>query len=272
MMVLKCKNRAIALEKIKQDFVLGKGTELARQGIPPPKEMDPSHIRIKSRSFDHEDLTWWNVRTGANQEVLGYFNVKRLKYYWLTDKQTTPSFPGDRCYAYRIYDHYQLYFPHRDRDRRFRNDFTEAHLFGFCQLKYQTDILIITKAMKDIICLFTMFFESVAPRGEHTPIPKQIMEFLKTKYKYIFTLFDNDGKHRAWDYDCPSIEIPLYTCTKDPSDHYLTYGREATQELICDLIKNHPIMTDFKGIDWNKPMSRTELEILMEKVYLNKVI
>lgn len=272
MMILKCKNKATAVERIKQDFLFGKGTELARQGVPPPKEVDPSHIRIKSRSFDHEDLTWWMARTGADRQRLERFNVKRVKYYWITETQNTPSFPGDRCYAYRIYDHYQLYFPHRERDRRFRNDFTDAHLLGFCQLRYQSDTLIITKSMKDIICLDALGFEAISPRGEHTPIPLKFMDFLKTKYRCIFTLFDNDGKHRAWGYDCPSLEIPLSTGQKDPSDHYLTYGEEPTKQLICNLIKNHPMMTDFEGIDFQKPMNRLELEALLEKVYLNQVI
>lgn len=275
MMILKCKNKATALEQIKQDFLFGKGTELARQGISPPKEVDPSCIRIKSRAFDHEDLTWWMAHTGASQQTLDYFNVKRLKYYWMTKSQNTPSFPGDRCYAYRIYDHYQLYFPHRDRDRRFRNDFTEAHLLGFCQLKYQRDTLIITKSMKDIITLYSLGFEAVSPRGENTPISQKFIEFLKTKYKYIFTLFDNDGKHRAWAYDCPSIEIPLSTGQKDASDHYLAYGHESTQILITNLIKNHP-MQPFDEILWdmdlNKPLNRLEIEALLKEVYLNRVI
>lgn len=270
-MVHRCKNKASAIELVKQDFLYGKGTELARQGISAPKNVDPAHIRIKSRVFDHEDLTWWKARTGADEVILKYFNVSRLRYYWMYDHQNTPSFPGDRAYAYRIYDHYQLYFPHRDRDRRFRNDFTDAHVLGYCQLKFQSDILIITKSMKDIITLYMLGFEAISPRGEHTPIPEQCLEFLKTKYKHIFVLFDNDGKHRGWSYPFPAIEIPLSTGQKDPSDHYLAYGSDSTKQLITDLIKNHPIM-DFSKIDINKPMNRLELEEFLEKVYLNRVI
>lgn len=272
MIVTGCKNRAIALERIKQDFILGKGVELARQGIPAPKNVDPARIRLKSRAFDYEDKQWWLLRTGADEEILNFFNVKRVQYYWMYDTQTTPRFPGDRVYAYRIYSHYQLYFPHRDRDFRFRNDFTEDHLLGFTQLKYQSDTLIITKSMKDIITLFCINFESVSPRGEHTPIPPKFITFLKLKFKRVFTLFDNDGKHRAWDYDCPSIELPTpTTVAKDPSDHHFVFGEQKTREVIENLIKNHP-MNKFEHLDLKKPRSRLEIEELLEEIYLNKVI
>lgn len=271
-MILGCKNKATAVEQVKQDFLFGKGTELARQGVPPPKDVDPSRIRLKSRPFDNDDLTWWKQRTGADEQRLDRFNTRRVKYYWMYDRQNTPSFPSDRVYSYRIYDHYQLYFPHREPDRKFRNDFTESHLLGFCQLSYKSDILLINKSGKDIITSDVLGFEAVAPRGENTKVPQSFMEFLKTKYKYIFTLFDNDGKHRAWDYDVPALEIPLCTKQKDTSDHYLAYGFGATQELIWQLIKNHPTMNEFSKLDLNKPMNRRELEELLEKYYLNKII
>lgn len=273
MLLCKCKNKASAIEQVKQDFLFGKGSELARQGISAPKNVDPAHIKIKSRAFDCDDLQWWLARTGADEERLNRFCVRRVKYYWMYDHQNTPSFCNDPVYSYRIYDHYQLYFPHRDRDRRFRNDFTDDHLLGHNQLRFQSDILIITKSMKDIITLDTLGFEAVSPRGEHTPIPAKFLEFLKTKYKVIVTLFDNDGKHRAWGYDFPSIELPvLPTKEKDSSDFYFVFGEDHTRQVIDQLLKNHPAMNEFNGIDLKQKMNRVELEALLEKVYLNKVI
>ena len=62
---------------------------------------------------------------------------------------------------------------------------------------------------------------------------------------------------------------------KDTSDHYMAYGHQATQELICNLIKTHP-MKPFdeilKDIDLNRPLNRLEIEALLEKIYLNQVI
>lgn len=272
MLILRCKNKASALEQIKRDFLFGRGVEIARQGVAPPKSVDPARIRLKSVPLDLQDLSWWNQRTGADVKVLELFNVRRVKYYWMYEHQNTPSFGNGHVYSYRIGSHYQLYFPERDRDRRFRNDYTEDHLPGFHQLKYESDTLIITKSMKDIITLYVLGYEAVSPRSENTPIAEKYMTLLKSRYKHIITLFDNDGKHRAWSYDCPSAEIPLETGQKDPSDLYFVFGHDKTKEVIDCIIQKHPAMTDFSGIDLNKPMSRLELEALLEKVYLNQVI
>lgn len=270
----RCKNKAIALETVKQDFLFGKGVELARVGVAAPKNADPARIRLKSKPFDWQDLEWWKSKTNADEEILNFFNVRRVKYFWMYDHQNTPSFCSDRVYSYRIHSHYQLYFPHRDRDRRFRNDFSDDHLLGFSQLKYQSNTLIITKSMKDIITLYGLGFESVSPRGENTPIPKQFLDHLESKYKHIFTLFDNDGKHRAWSYNYPSIEFPVGT-PKDSSDWYETNGQEATYCMIHSLIKNHP-MRPFdevlRDMDLKKPLNRLEIEALLEEIYLGQVI
>lgn len=273
MIILKCKNKAAAVEQVKKDFLFGKGAEIARQGIAPPKDVDPAHIKLKSRAFDHHDFQWWLERTGADEQRLQKFNVRRVQYYWMYDHQTTPSFPGDRVYSYRIGSSYQLYFPFRDRDRRFRNDFNENHLLGYNQLQYKSDTLIITKSMKDIVTLDTLGFEAVSPRGEHTPIPQKFLDDLWQRYKYIFTLFDNDGKHRAWYYQCPSIELPIVeTKEKDPSDYYHSFGATYTCDIINSLIKNHPAMELAGSFDLYKKMNRLEIEQTLEKIYLTKVI
>jgi hypothetical protein len=273
MIICGCKNRASAIARVKQDFFSDKGSEIARQGISAPKNVDPAHIKLKSRAYDHEDLQWWNKKTGADEEILKHFCTRRVQYYWMYDSQNTPSFCNDRVYSYRIGDHYQLYFPHRDRDRRFRNDFTDEHLLGYNQLRYQSDTLIITKSMKDIITQYVLGYESVSPRGEHTPIPERFMILFKSKFKRIVTLFDNDGKHRAWAYDCPSIELPILpTKEKDSSDYYDSFGGDYTKEVIDCLIENHPAMKEFAGIDLKQKMNRLQLEQLLEKVYLNRVI
>lgn len=267
------KSQTAAAHKVWNDFILGNAAGAARNMTYTVKSAAPAHIKIKSKPFDGVDLQWWHDRTGADEKTLKHFNTSRLHYYWLNDEQKSPSFPGDRAYAYRIYDHYQLYFPHRDKDKKFRSDYNDNHLPGFCQLRYKTDALLITKAQKDVILCHVLGFDAVAARGENTPIPDRFMQHFRSKYRYIFTLFDNDGKHRGWSYDCPSIEIPISSGTKDPSDHCLTHGLDMTATIIDKLIKEHPSMDPtLPYIDLNTPMNRQELEEFLEKHYLNQVI
>lgn len=268
------KSKLHAVERVKADVMNPNGQKLlleaSRMTV---KSAEPAEIRVKSKAFDPEDLQWWKRFTSADEALLKAFNTSRLHFYWMNAKQQAPRFPSDRAYATRIYDHYMLFFPHRDRDRKWRNDFNDDQLPGFCQLAHQSDTVIITKPMKEIIMCTAAGFEAVGARGEHTPIPENFMAYLKRTYRYIFTLFDNDGKHRGWSYDCPSIEIPLWTGHKDPTDYHLAHGLKETRHLIDSLIKNHPVMKlDLSKIDITKPMNRLQLEEFLEKVYLNQVI
>lgn len=263
-----------AIERVKHDIMKPNGQKLlveaSRISV---RSAEPAQIRVKSKPFDLADLQWWQSYTSADEQTLKIFNTSRISYFWMTANQKTPSFPGDRAYASRIYDHYMLYFPNRERDRRWRNDFNDDQLPGFCQLAHQSDTVIITKPMKEIICCTMAGFEAVGARGEQTPIPERFMKYLQQTYKYVFTLFDNDGKHRGWSYNCPSIEVPLYTGHKDPTDYHFAHGLPATRYLIHSLIKNHPVMKiDLSQIDMQSPMNRSQLEEFLEKTYLNRIV
>ena len=79
-------------------------------------------------------------------------------------------------------------------------------------------------------------------------IPKQqVIDELKSRFKNIYILFDNDydkdinvGKQYAEflskTFDIPYIEIPSEYKAKDPSDFVKKYGREKLKILIKELI------------------------------------
>lgn len=263
--VCKLDNRWMAIARVREDFIFGNKKELIRPVTRPVSI--PSRITIKSKPMQAVDLVWW-AQFGISEALLKQYHVTRVGYYWLFEEQESPRFPYDLAYAYRVYDHYKLYFPKREKEFRFRNDFGELHLEGFCQLDNSSDLLIRTKSLKDVMTLRSFGYEAVSPRGEHTPIPELFEKEFRTRYKRHMTLFDNDGKHRAWDYDMASMEVPLDSGEKDISDYYRRYGRERTGKLLQYMIKNHPYMQ----IDWNKPMTRDQLEQFMETHYLNQVI
>jgi hypothetical protein len=171
--------------------------------------------------------------------LLNYYNVTALRMYWTFTEQASPKFPRTPGYAYRIWDRYKLYFPHEPSDFKFRNDYDERHLEGFCQLRYDSDILIITKALKDVMFFRSLGFEAVAPRGEHTVIPDNFIELFKSRYKHVVVFFDNDGKHKGPEYvqrhNLPLLELPK-SLAKDPTDYCKVAGSHATEEIILNLL------------------------------------
>jgi hypothetical protein len=235
-----------AWQKVDIDFKLGFGSKEPKTNkivqYQPPLDI-PSHIAIKSKPFGQSELDWWMQR-GVDYAQLTRYKVSNVALYWLAKEQcggTTPAYKF--CFAYEIMGRYQLYQPLAPKDKKFRNNLTDRDLHGFHQLKFQQDTLIITKARKDVMVLDMLSkeigAEFVCPRSETTLIAPEYLRYLETKYKKIYTLFDNDGKHKASEYSYTALEIPIDSGTKDPDEFRIKFGRTETINLICSLIRNN---------------------------------
>ena len=54
------------------------------------------------------------------------------------------------------------------------------------------DILVITKSLKDVMCLYEYGITAIAPCSENEFLTDNQYERIKKKFKYIFLLWDND--------------------------------------------------------------------------------
>jgi hypothetical protein len=226
------------LARIKSDFGLGP----AIIDSPPirvhnytPKPRDPIDITVKTRGMDAADLRFWK-QFNIKEELLTLYKVRALQYYWTYKAQSIPKFPNGLAYAYHITPKYKLYFPHQRKEFKFRNDLTYKELEGFAQLRYDQDLCIITKSYKDVMCLRSFGYEAVAPRSESILIAPEYMTYLEQRYKRMFILFDNDGKHKADEYKAPKIWVPKESGEKDITDFCKRYGAQSTAELLKQLV------------------------------------
>lgn len=200
----------------------------------PPKDEEPAHIRIKRRKFKQSDLEFWG-QFGITAHTLLRYKVIPISYFWGKKSQQYPYTADKLAYAYPINNKYKIYQP-LSKSRKFRTDYDFMCLEGFDQLKYESDTLIITKSMKDIMVLHEYGYEAVSPRGESVPIPIEFIRHFKKKYKNIFIFFDNDGKHKAEEYPFPEIYVPINSHEKDISDFRKRYGHKQTEILLKQLI------------------------------------
>lgn len=232
-----------AYQKVDVDFKLGFGSKEPVSAkivqYKPPVDI-PSHIAIKSKPFGQPELDWWMLR-GVDLKQLQRYQVHNVDLYWLSKEQNGGNKPNNKfMFAYQIMTRYQLYAPLAPKDRKFRQNLTDQDLHGFHQLRYKQDTLIITKARKDVMVLDMLSeqigAEFVAPRSETTLIAPEYLRYLETKYKHIYILFDNDGKHRGEEYPYPLLEIPKSTGCKDPDEFRVKFGRQETISLIKNLI------------------------------------
>jgi hypothetical protein len=228
------------LRIIDRDFKLGfshgEPVQYQMNKVTAPIFRGMSEIRIKSRDFRRTDLEYW-MQFGITRATLIAYNVTAVEMYWLFADQKYPKTTPDPCYAYRIWSKYKLYRPKAlDKGDKFRNNFTEKHIEGFTQLKYDQDLLIITKSLKDVMMLREFGYEAVASHSESNILPQDALNYFQAKYKRIVVWYDNDGKTQADKYPYQKIYVPVESGEKDPTDYYKRYGAEATQLLITQLL------------------------------------
>ena len=242
-------NRVRSYWKVCADFGLGGHPGDTTQKLvlkDPPKEA-PAVIRIVSRPFAAHDLEYW-AQYGVSNSILAQYNVTALKAYWLTEQQPVAYYAPKLGFAYRIGSKYQLYFPKNTKSNKFRNNWDYKVVPGLSQLQYNSDTLIITKSMKDVMCLRALGYEAIAPRGEGILLPQPCIAYVQKRYSKIFVLFDNDGKHRAQDYPFVSIELPVEHGAKDITDYYALHGRNQTACILKTLLHE-------PAVNFSEPLS-----------------
>ena len=106
-------------------------------------------------------------------------------------------------YAYKVYDKFKIYRPLASKYTKWRTNLTTRHVQGLAELPAEGgNLLIITKSLKDVMCLYEMGFNAIAASSETTFIPDDILKPLCSKWKHVVILYDRDktGMRRAREY------------------------------------------------------------------------
>lgn len=226
---------------IDSDFQLGfgSGTPIHHRIDPgiKPEVNYPCEIKVRSRALTSGDIDYWG-QYGVTPDILAMYNITSVDMYWLSKYQKHPKVVSahKHCYAYRIWSKYKLYQPFAPKKDKFRNDYTDMHVEGFQQLKYNSPTLIVTKSTKDIAMFRSNWdIDSIAGRGENIPIADKALRYLESRYKRIVVWNDNDGKESGakWYPDYERVYNP--PGPKDPTDFYYTYGKSSTRDLTYEL-------------------------------------
>jgi hypothetical protein len=150
-------------------------------------------LRISSMDWDEQHLSWWE-EYGVDIDLLKRFNVVPVRQVWLNESlyyNRDFTKQSEVVFAYRFggYD-YKIYFPQRS-ERRFLHNNPDI-LQGWSQLPSNGDFVVITKAMKDVICLRMFGIPAVAPMAETSVVTDSVLEILKEQFGKVFALYDRD--------------------------------------------------------------------------------
>lgn len=210
------------------------------------KDKEISKIQIEVQEFTDSELKWWG-KYGISKDILKRFNVYSCKHVFLNDQlfaesqQHCPIF-GYYGKKYQGLELWRCYFPKRT-SFRFITNWPSKKIQGYDQLPKKGKLLVITKSMKDSMCLYSCGITACAPNSENLFISDKVLEDLKNRFKNIVVLYDNDrpglynmAKIRKEHPELTYVFIPKRYGSKDISDFYKDHGRKETLNLIKTFI------------------------------------
>lgn len=148
-------------------------------------------IGIVRQAFTEADKQYWK-QFHISLDTLRRFNVFSIKYF-LCNSVVRGIYKNDNpMYAYKVYDKFKIYRPLASKYTKWRTNLSIRHVQGLEQLPADGNLLIITKSLKDVMCLYEMGYCAIAASSETTFIPVDILNSLKKKWKHIIMLYDRD--------------------------------------------------------------------------------
>jgi hypothetical protein len=245
-----------ALEKINLDFNLKLGCYGITNNISNDKktkpliqknikfeEKSPTIIKIKRRNWEEHDKEYWYGKYYISEEVLNSFNVVPISHFWINDN----IFIADKySYCYNFYweednsvFYRKIYQPYNKRLKWISNGGLAVQ--GEGMLPKEGNLLIITKALKDIIVLYNLGYTAIAPVSESTFLSTQYFFKQYERFGRVELFFDSDstGLKKAQEFSekfkIPYKFIPLEYNIKDISDFVELKGIEESKILLKKL-------------------------------------
>jgi hypothetical protein len=241
-----------ALKIIANDFGLIKDNSITRNpgkiNENPIKieDKEMSKIQVEIQDFTDLELKWWK-KYGITLDILKKFDVYSCKHVFLNDQLFAKS--QQHCPIYGYYgkkyqglELWRIYFPKRT-SFRFITNWSTKKIQGYDQLPKKGKLLVITKAMKDVMCLYSMGITAIAPNSETQFISDTVLKDLEERFENIIVLFDNDytgitfmSKLKRLHPELIYTWIPRSYGSKDISDYYKDHGRKETLNLIKNFV------------------------------------
>ena len=149
-------------------------------------------------------------------------------------------------YAYKVFDKFKIYRPLASKYTKWRTNLTNRHVQGLAELPQGGGgVLIITKSLKDVMCLSEMGFNAIAAASETTFIPEDILDNLKQKWLKIYILYDRDitgmkmARKYSKKYGIDAIFVNKKFRAKDISDAVRDNGFFAVKNWLTETVNRY---------------------------------
>lgn len=212
-------------------------------------------IEVSIRNFREHDVLYWK-QFGISEHTLNYCNVYAISHIFITDTadNVTNVIRAEKyAYAYVEFKDgnttFKIYQPYSENFKWINtNDASVWELWE--QLPKTGKRLVITKSRKDAMTIMENWkVPSCSLQAEGYKPKEKVINDLKSRFKYIYILYDNDftkeenygrihSSKLAEEFDLIQIEIPSKFEVKDSSDFVKKYGIKEFKKLYTNFIKN----------------------------------
>lgn len=238
----------MALQIIANDFGLINRTDLKvnKAKIVPTgtkfEEQKSAVIQIQTREFKNNELEWWG-KYGISHSTLTKFRVYPVDAVWLNGNLFYTNTSNQPVFGYYggikdDIEQWRIYFPKRTIGKWISN-WKSIYLQGAHMLSHNGgDYIVITKSLKDVMALYEFGIPAIAPCSENLFLTEAQYNKIKSKFKHIYLLYDNDLPgiratnkiHKQF----PDLKCLLLNRNdaKDFSDYRKSFGYKKTLELI----------------------------------------
>lgn len=212
------------------------------------KEQNRAIIQVQIRDYQPYELDWWK-QYGITEDTLHKFSVYSCKNVFLNGNMFYVEKDHQLVFGYfggikDEIEQWRIYFPGKKKFK-FISNWRSNQIQGSDRLlELKNDYLVITKSMKDVMCLYEYRISAIAPTSENLFVTDVQYQKLKKHFNKIFLLYDNDLPginaavkiHKQYP-DLQVLIIPRKYEAKDISDFRKKYGLKKTQDLLNEAKK-----------------------------------
>lgn len=235
-----------ALLKIANDFGLINKTDLQVSPLV-FEDVKVIDLEVKSKKliqfipdeWTKRHIHYWKTYEIGLEELMEEGDIYPVKELYI-DKKHYKNYNNELRFAYVEKDGVKIYSPFSKR-MKWISSLPLISIFGLDRLPYKSDTLFVTKSWKDRKVLKKLFTDVIATQNEsESSFPKDVQEYLKTKYKNIIIVYgaDPQGVETAPKFGFPTFTTPIIDYKlhgiEDPADYIQWYGLNALKELFKD--------------------------------------
>jgi len=206
----------------------------------PKIEDSNTKYEFKVRNYQPRDFEYWG-KYSLEEEDLKFFDIYPIQWLRIIKNGRVVVVREELMYVYIIDKGiYKFLSPYSEY--KWLSNCKSENFQGYNQLPWTGELLLITKALKDVAVLRKLGYYSIAPQSEQQPITKSFASLLKRRFNQLVVFYDNDypglsGANKLCiTHELKNIIIPIETNIKDISDYVKYRGLDEASILMKQLL------------------------------------